>query len=96
MTNHNDMSDVTAHMPASPYGIQKLDYEYLARVFYTDHGDGEVFNVATGASVTIREPAEAIVESVGTGASIVHEAERAEYVRDSRAYVGKDCGVVEE
>jgi UDP-glucose 4-epimerase len=54
-----------------------------------EHGDGEVFNVATGRSVTIRELAEAIVGSVGTGAGIVHEAERAGDVRDSRADVGK-------
>ena len=38
MAIHNDMDDVTAHRPASPYGIQKLDNEYLARMFYTDHG----------------------------------------------------------
>ena len=136
--------------PASPYAISKLDCEYLARIFYTnhglsttclryfnvyrprqdpnsayaaaipiflsraragenlviygdggqtrdfvhvadvvranvaamEHGDGEVFNVATGFSVTIRELAESIIktetveESAGTGAGIVHEAER--------------------
>ncbi len=146
--------------PASPYAISKLDCEYLARMFYNDHGlrttclryfnvygprqdpnsayaaaipiflsrvregkdlviygdggqtrdfvhvsdvvranvaamehgDGEVFNVATGASVTILELAEAIVVSVGTGAGIVHEAERAGDVRDSRADVGKISG----
>ena len=96
MTIHNDMGDITAHMPASPYGIQKLDYEYLAHMFYADHGDGEVFNVATGASVMIRELAESIiktiVESMSTGAGIVHEAERAGDIRDSRADVGKIAG----
>ena len=150
--------------PASPYAISKLDCEYLARMFYTDHGlrttclryfnvygprqdpnsayaaaipiflsraragknlviygdggqtrdfvhvsdvvranvaamehgDGEVFNVATGSSVTILELAESIiktvVESAGTGAGIVHEAERVGDVRDSRADVGKISG----
>ena len=146
--------------PASPYAISKLDCEYLARMFYTEHGlrttclryfnvygprqdpdsayaaaipiflsracsgeklviygdgrqtrdfvhvsdvvqanvsamghgDGEVFNVATGLSVTIRELAENIVEIVGTGAGIVHEDERAGDVRDSRADVSKIAG----
>ena len=143
--------------PASPYAISKLDCEYLARMFYTDHGlrttclryfnvygprqdpnsayaaaipiflsrarageelviygdggqtrdfvhvsdvvranvaamehgDGEVFNVATGRSVTIMKLAETIVDITGTGAGIVHEAERAGDIRDSRADVGK-------
>ncbi len=146
--------------PASPYAISKLDCEYLARMFYTnhglrttclryfnvygprqdpnsayaaaipiflsraragedlviygdgrqtrdfvhvldvvranvaamEHGDGEVFNVATGASVTIRELAETIVDITGTGAGIVHEDERVGDVRDSRADVGKIAG----
>ena len=152
--------------PASPYAISKLDCEYLARMFYTEHGlrttclryfnvygprqdpnsayaaaipiffsraragedvviygdgeqtrdfvhvsdvvranvaamehgDGEVFNVATGSSVTIRELAESIVKTVveggGTGAEvgIVHEDERIGDVRDSRADVGNIAG----
>ena len=146
--------------PASPYAISKLDCEYLARMFYTnhglrttclryfnvygprqdpnsayaaaipiflsraragedlviygdgrqtrdfvhvldvvranvaamEHGDGEVFNVATGESVTIRELAETIVDITGTGAGIVHEDERVGDVRDSRADVGKISG----
>lgn len=146
--------------PASPYAISKLDCEYLARMFYTnhglrttclryfnvyglrqdpnsayaaaipiflsrarvgedlviygdgmqtrdfvhvldvvranvaalEHGDGEVFNVATGASVTIRELAETIVDITKTGAGIVHEDERVGDVRDSRANVGKIAG----
>ena len=146
--------------PASPYAISKLDCEYLARMFYKDHGlrttclryfnvygprqdpnsayaaaipiflsraragediviygdggqtrdfvhvsdvvqanvaamehgDGEVFNVATGSSVTIRELAENIVGIVGTGVGIVHEDERVGDVRDSRADVGKISG----
>ena len=143
--------------PASPYAISKLDCEFLARMFYVnhglrttclryfnvygprqdpnsayaaaipiflsraragedlviygdggqtrdfvhvsdvvranvaamEHGDGEVFNVATGRSVTIMELAETIIEIAGTGAGIVHEAERAGDIRDSRADVGK-------
>ncbi|HJH28248.1 MAG TPA: NAD-dependent epimerase/dehydratase family protein [Methanosarcinaceae archaeon] len=75
-------------------GEQTRDFVHVsdvvrANVAAMEHGDGEVFNVATGASVTILELAEAIVESVGTGAGIVHEAERAGDIRDSRADVGK-------
>jgi nucleoside-diphosphate-sugar epimerase len=50
---------------------------------------GEVFNVATGVSVTIRELAETIVEFVGRVVGIVYEDERAGDVRNSRADVGK-------
>ncbi len=146
--------------PASPYAISKLDSEYLARMFYInhglrttclryfnvygprqdpnsdyaaaipiflsraragedlviygdggqtrdfvhvldvvranvaamEHGDGGVFNVATGASVTIRELAEMIVDITGTGVGIVHEDERVGDVRDSRADVEKIAG----
>jgi len=146
--------------PASPYAITKLDSEYLARMFYInhglrttclryfnvygprqdlnsayaaaipiflsraragedlviygdggqtrdfvhvldvvranvaamEHGDGGVFNVATGASVTIRELAEMIVDITGTGVGIVHEDERVGDVRDSRADVEKIAG----
>ena len=38
MAINNSMNDVTTHRPASPYAISKLDGEYLARMFYTDHG----------------------------------------------------------
>ena len=38
MAINNSMNDVTAHSPASPYAISKLDCEHLARMFYTDHG----------------------------------------------------------
>ena len=56
------------------------------------NGDGGVFNVATGESVTIRELAETIVDITGTGVGIVHEDERVGDVRDSRADVGKIAG----
>ena len=74
-------------------GGQTRDFVHVsdvvrANVAAMEHGDGDVFNVATGASVTIRELAENIVEIAGTGAGIVHEAERAGDVRDSRADVG--------
>ncbi len=146
--------------PASPYAISKLDCEYLARMFYInhglrttclryfnvygprqdpnsayaaaipiflsraragedlviygdggqtrdfvhvldvvranvaamEHGDGGVFNVATGASVTIRELAEMIVNTTGTGVGIVNEDKRVGDVRDSRADVEKIAG----
>ena len=75
-------------------GGQTRDFVHVsnvvrANVAAMEHGDGEVFNVATGRSVTILELAENIVEIAGTGAGIVHEAERAGDVRDSRADVGK-------
>ncbi len=56
------------------------------------NGDSGVFNVATGASVTIQELAETIVDITRTGAGIVHEDERVGDVRDSRADVGKISG----
>ncbi len=33
MTIHNDIDDITTHRPASPYGISKLDCEYLVQMF---------------------------------------------------------------
>jgi UDP-glucose 4-epimerase len=146
--------------PASPYAISKLDGEYLARMFYMDHGlrttclryfnvygprqdpkspyaavipiflerakagkdlviygdglqsrdfvhvkdvvranasalecgDGQVFNVAMGKSVTVLELAENIIQLTGSSSRIVHEASRAGDVRDSRASVSKISG----
>lgn len=143
--------------PASPYAISKLDGEYLARMFYEDHGlrttclryfnvygprqdpkspyaavipifidraksgkdlvihgdglqsrdfvhvkdvvranvaaleygDGQVFNVAMGKSVTVLELAENITKLTDSSSRIIHTASRAGDVRDSRADVSK-------
>ena len=63
-----------------------------ANVAAMEHGDGEVFNVATGMSVTIKELADIIVEGVGSDVSIVYEDDRAGDVRHSRADVKKIAG----
>lgn len=147
--------------PASPYAISKLDCEYLARMFYTEHGlcttclryfnvygprqdpnspysgvisvflkralagediiihgdgmqtrdfvyvedvvranelvlkhgDGEVFNVGTGRSITVNELAERIVDITGSESRIVYGEERAGDVRYSEADVGAIEGI---
>ena len=63
-----------------------------ANVAAMEHGDGEVFNVATGMSVTIKELADIIVEGVGSDVDIVYEDDRAGDVRHSRADVKKIAG----
>jgi len=63
-----------------------------ANVAAMEHGDGEVFNVATGMSVTIKELADIIVEGVGSDVDIVYEDDRAGDVRHSRADVEKIAG----
>ena len=78
-------------------GGQTRDFVHVsdvvrANVAAMEHGDGEVFNVATGSSVTIQELAENIVEITGMRSGIVHEAKRTGDVRDSRADVGKIAG----
>jgi len=146
--------------PASPYAISKLDGEYLAKMFYEDHGlrttclryfnvygprqdpkspyaaviplflerakagkdlviygdglqsrdfvhvrdvvranaaalehgDGQVFNVAMGKSITVLELAENIIKLTGSSSQIIHAASRAGDVRDSRADVSKIAG----
>ena len=146
--------------PASPYAISKLDGEYLARMFYEDHGlrttclryfnvygprqdpkspyaavipiflerakagkdiviygdglqsrdfvhvrdvvranaaalehgDGQVFNVAMGKSLTVLELAENIIKLTGSPSKIIHAESRAGDVRDSKADVSKIAG----
>jgi UDP-glucose 4-epimerase len=146
--------------PASPYAISKLDGEYLARMFYEnhglrttclryfnvygprqdpkspyaavipiffekakagkdlvingdglqtrdfvhikdvvranaealEHGDGQVYNVAMGKSVTILDLAEKIISLTGSSSKIIHAPPRAGDVRDSRADVSKISG----
>jgi UDP-glucose 4-epimerase len=78
-------------------GGQTRDFVHVsdvvrANVAAMEHGDGEVFNVATGMSVTIKELAEIIVEGVGSDVDIVYEDDRAGDVRHSRADVKKIAG----
>lgn len=78
-------------------GGQTRDFVHVsdvvrANVAAMEHGDGEVFNVATGMSMTIRELAEIIVEGIGSDVDIVYEDDRAGDVRHSRADVGKIAG----
>ena len=60
-----------------------------ANVAALEHGDGQVFNVAMGKSVTILELAENIIKLTGSSSKIVHAAPRAGDVKDSRADVSK-------
>ncbi|MCK5699285.1 MAG: GDP-mannose 4,6-dehydratase, partial [Candidatus Aenigmarchaeota archaeon] len=78
-------------------GGQTRDFVHVSDVVHAnvaamEHGGGEVFNVATGSSVTVLELAENIVESVGNKVEILYEDERVGDVRDSRADVGKISG----
>ena len=52
-------------------------------------GRGEVFNVAQGGAVTIRELAESIRDVVGSASPIVHAAERAGDIRHSLASIDR-------
>lgn len=75
-------------------GLQSRDFVHIkdvvrANVAALEHGDGQVYNVAMGKSVTIQELAEEIVNITGSSSRIVHAASRAGDVRDSRADVSK-------
>jgi UDP-glucose 4-epimerase len=78
-------------------GLQSRDFVHIkdvvrANAAALEHGDGQVYNVAMGKSVTIRELAEKIVNLTGSSSRIVHAASRAGDVRDSRADVSKISG----
>src|SRR5690606_18169162 len=75
-------------------GLQSRDFVHVkdvvrANVAALEHGDGQVFNVAMGKSVTILELAENIIKLTGSSSNIVHAASRAGDVKDSRADVSK-------
>lgn len=75
-------------------GLQSRDFVHVkdvvrANVAALEHGDGQVFNVAMGKSVTILELAENIIKLTGSSSKIVHAAPRAGDVKDSRADVSK-------
>ncbi|AKB60106.1 MULTISPECIES: SDR family NAD(P)-dependent oxidoreductase [Methanosarcina] len=78
-------------------GLQSRDFVHVrdvvrANVAALENGDGQVFNVAMGKSVTVLELAEKIVELTGSSSRIVHVGSRAGDVRDSRADVSKISG----
>ena len=74
-------------------GMQTRDFVYVEDVVRANelvlkHGDGEVFNVGTGKSITVNELAERIVEITGSESRIVYGEGRAGDVRFSEADVG--------
>lgn len=78
-------------------GLQSRDFVHvkdvvMANVAALEHGDGQVFNVAMGKSVTVLELAENIIELTGSSSQIIHAESRAGDVRDSRADVSKISG----
>ncbi len=75
-------------------GFQSRDFVHVkdvvrANALALEYGDGQVFNVAMGKSVTVRELAENIIKLTESPSRIVHAAPRAGDVRDSRADVSK-------
>ncbi|AKB52832.1 UDP-glucose 4-epimerase [Methanosarcina barkeri str. Wiesmoor] len=75
-------------------GLQSRDFVHVkdvvrANVAALEHGDGQVFNVAMGKSVTVRELAENINKLTDSSSRIIHAASRAGDVRDSKADVSK-------
>ena len=78
-------------------GLQSRDFVHVkdvvrANVAALEHGDGQVFNVAMGKSVTVLELAEKIIELTGSSSKIIHAGSRAGDVKDSRADVSKISG----
>jgi UDP-glucose 4-epimerase len=78
-------------------GLQTRDFVHVkdvvkANATALEHGDGEVFNVALGKSITILELAKTILDLTGSSGKIVHADPRAGDVRDSRADVSKISG----
>lgn len=79
-------------------GMQTRDFAYVEDVVRANElalkrGDGEVFNVGTGRSITVNELAEKIVEITGSKSKIVYGEERAGDVRYSEADVGAIEGI---
>lgn len=78
-------------------GLQSRDFVHVkdvvrANVASLDCGDGQVFNVAMGKSVTVRQLAEDIIELTDSSSKIVHAEPRAGDVKDSKADVSKISG----
>ena len=75
-------------------GLQSRDFVHIKDVVKAnfaalEHGDGQVFNVAMGKSVTVLELAKQIIKLTGSTSKIVHATLRAGDVRDSKADVSK-------
>jgi UDP-glucose 4-epimerase len=75
-------------------GLQSRDFVHIkdvvrANAVSLEHGDGQVFNVAMGKSVTVLELAEQIIKLTSSPSKIVHAASRTGDVRDSKADVSK-------
>jgi UDP-glucose 4-epimerase len=75
-------------------GLQSRDFVHIkdvvrANAAALEHGDGQVYNVAMGKSITVLELAERIINLTGSSSKIIHAAPRAGDVRDSRADVSK-------
>lgn len=71
-------------------GMQTRDFVYVGDVVRANelalkHGDGEVFNVGTGSSITVNELAKRIIEITDSQSSIVYGDMRAGDVRYSEA-----------
>ncbi|MDF1557927.1 MAG: NAD-dependent epimerase/dehydratase family protein [ANME-2 cluster archaeon] len=78
-------------------GEQTRDFVHVsdvvrANVAAMENGDGGVFNVATGRSVSINELARTVLEITGSGAGIVYQPERVGDIKHSRADVGRISG----
>jgi UDP-glucose 4-epimerase len=78
-------------------GLQSRDFVHIkdvvrANVAALENGDGQVFNVAMGKSVTVLELAENIIKLTDSSSQILHAAPRAGDVRDSKADVSKISG----
>jgi UDP-glucose 4-epimerase len=78
-------------------GLQSRDFVHVRDVVRAnaealEHGDGQVFNVAMGKSLTVLELAENIIKLTGSSSRIVHAESRAGDVRDSKADVSKIAG----
>lgn len=78
-------------------GEQTRDFVHVsdvvrANVAAMEHGDGEVFNVATGRSVSINQLARTVLDITGSGVGIVYQPERVGDIKHSRADVSRISG----
>lgn len=78
-------------------GEQTRDFVHVsdvvqANVAAMEHGDGGVFNVATGHSVSINQLARTVLDITGSGTDIVYQPERAGDIKHSSADVNRISG----
>jgi UDP-glucose 4-epimerase len=79
-------------------GTQTRDFVFVKDVVHANElalskGDGGVFNVANGESVSINELAELIIELTGSGSKIVYKGERAGDIKHSVADISAIEGI---